>query len=102
MEDLETDEICDRCKEPFKIAVKDFEQAMKDEEPILCTGCQTKAVDEQIEAEKPPKRCFEYMRKPIEESPEMGDVFANLGREGWELIGFNAGQAYFKREYLEE
>jgi len=97
MEDLETDEHCDKCEEPFKILVKDFEQAMKDGDPILCPDCETKVLDEQAEAEKPPKRCFEY-----ETVLREGTDFDYLGHNGWELVAVDNGLAYFKREYLEE
>ncbi len=97
MSDTRTDEICDKCKEPFKILIADFEQAMKDGDPVLCPDCETKALDEQAEAERPPKRCFEYCIIPIE-----GCDLNEYGKIGWELVSVDNGQAYFKREYYEE
>ncbi len=97
MNDLKTDEICDRCKKPFKILIADFEQIMKDGDSILCPDCETKVLDEQAEAEKSPKRCFEYkicQRKSTD--------FDFLGKEGWELIAVDNGMVYFKREFYEE
>ncbi len=97
MEYLETDERCDQCKESFKIPVKDFEQIMKDGDLILCPDCETKIIDEQAEAEKPPKRCFEYETVLIKSTD-----FDFLGRNGWELVTIDDGNAYFKRERFEE
>ncbi len=97
MEYLETDERCDQCKKSFKIPVKDFEQIMKDGAFILCPDCETKIIDEQAEAEKPSKRCFEYETVSIKSTD-----FDYLGRNGWELVAIDNGQAYFKREYYHE
>lgn len=97
MDESKTDETCDKCKEPFKILIADFEQTMKDGDPILCPDCETKALEEQAEAEKPPKRCFEYNRSSIKECD-----LTECGKLGWELITIHNGDAYFKREYLGE
>ena len=86
------DEICDRCKKPINILVKDFEQAMKNEEPILCPDCYSKFLDE--ETESLPKRCFEYKIVSTDEAP-----FCDIGLEGWELVSVYDRAAYFKREY---
>lgn len=96
MDELLTDENCDRCKQPFSILVEDFERAMKDGDSILCPPCEMKALDEQAEAEKPPKRCFEYKICPIG-----GIIINDLGIDGWELVSVDNGQAYFKREKFE-
>lgn len=95
MEDLETDEICDRCKEPFRVLIAEFEQIMKEGDPVLCPECEAKFLDEQTETV--PKRCFDYFIIPIE-----GCDLNEYGKIGWELIIIDNGQAYFKREYLEE
>ena len=97
MSDTKTDEICDKCKEPFKILVTDFVQIMKDGDPILCPDCETKVLDEQAETEKPPKRCFEYKVCQVEEI-----LVSDLGIDGWELVSVDNGKAYFKRERFED
>ncbi len=97
MESLSTLEQCDRCKKPFEILVKDFEQIMKDGDSILCPDCKTKVLDEQAEAEKPPKRCFEYKLLSITKAP-----FEDAGRDGWELVAVDDDLAYFKRERFEK
>lgn len=97
MEQPETDEQCDRCETYFTILIKDFEQIMKDGDPILCSECETKALDEQAEAERPPKRCFEYKICQVEKI-----VISDLGIDGWELVSVDNGQAYFKKEFYEE
>ena len=110
MDDLETDEQCDRCKEAFSILVIDFERAMKDGDPILCPDCETKALDEQAEAEKPPKRCFEYIFLSIIEAPlESPDeqirkltALNELGHEGWEAFAIFKAEVIFKREYYKD
>lgn len=96
MSDLKTDEQCDRCKEPFKILVKDFEQIMKDGDSILCPDCETKALDEQTEI-LPTRICFDYCIIPFE-----GCDFDAYGNTGWELVTIYDGDAYFKRERFEE
>lgn len=101
MEDLTTDEQCDKCKEPFKILIKDFEQAMKDGDSILCPDCETKALDEQIEAERPPKRCFEYRIEQLNKLPFL-DILNEAGSDGWELVSVDNRDAYFKREFYED
>ena len=97
MSDLTTDEQCDNCKIRINILVSDFEQAMKDGDLILCPDCETKMLDEQAEAEKPPKRRFQHKTCRIEEL-----IVNDLGIDGWELISVDNGQAYFKREIYNE
>jgi len=95
MDDLSTQEVCDKCKEPFEISVEYFEQALKDGEPILCPVCLGKYLDEQVEMI--PKRQFEYNIFFL-----TGGSLDNLGKDGWELVSVDSGIAYFKREYLGE
>ena len=97
MNDLKTDEQCDRCKKPFSILIADFEQVMKDGDLILCSDCETKMLDEQAEAEKPPKRRFQHKTCPIKEI-----IVNDLGIDGWQLVDVDNGQAYFKREIYNE
>ncbi|GAG75998.1 unnamed protein product [marine sediment metagenome] len=97
MDELETDETCDKCKKPISILVTDFEQIMKDGDLILCPDCETKMLDEQIEAERPPKRCFEYKLISIIDAP-----FESMGLDGWELVSVDNDIAYFKRENYEK
>lgn len=97
MNDLETNEICDKCKGPISILIADFERAMKNGDPILCPDCETKPLDEQAEAERPPKRCFEY-----ETVSREGTDFDYLGQNGWDLVAVDDGLAYFKRERFED
>ena len=91
------DEVCDRCKTPITVTVKYFEQAMKDGEPLLCSECYGKLLDEQTEAM--PRRCFEYksIMLPVDDIE-----FDQHGRDGWELVSVENGIAYFKREYIRE
>ena len=110
MEDLETDERCDRCKKPISILVADFDRIMKDGDLILCPDCEIKAIDEQAEAEKSPKRCFEYIflsiiEAPLESPKEQVRKLAalnELGQMGWEAFAVFKGEIIFKREYYEE
>ena len=94
------DEICDRCKKEISIPVKDFERAMKNEEPVLCPDCYSKYLDEQTE--EMPKRCFEYKTISIHERFLREDGLNKLGPEGWELITVDSGWAYLKRECYKE
>ena len=97
MNDLTTDEVCDKCGKTIEILIADFEAAMKDDLPILCSDCQAEFLNEQAEMEKPPERFFEYKVCP---SGDAGLDF--LGSEGWELVSVDNGLAYFKKEYFEE
>ena len=110
MDESKTDESCDRCKQPFSILVANFEQTMKDGDSILCPDCETIVLDEQAEAEKPPRRCFEYiflsiMEAPLDSPDEQVRKLAalnELGHEGWEAFAVFKGEIIFKREYLGE
>lgn len=95
MEELETDEICDKCKKPISILVTDFEQIMKDGDLILCPDCEKIMLEEEIETV--PKRKFEYMTLSKNERP-----FADAGQNEWELIAVDGELAYFKREFYFE
>lgn len=97
MDDLKTAETCDKCGKPIEILIADFEQAMKDDLPILCPDCNTEALNEQAEADKSPDVCFKY--KVV--STELAD-FDALGLDGWELVAVSEGMAYFKIAYFRE
>ena len=98
MEETRTAEQCDQCKESFEMLVKDLEPLLKDDLPVLCPDCETKIIDEQTEAEKPPKRCFEYEVVSRKETD-----FDYLGQNGWRLVAVDNGLAYFEREiFIEE
>lgn len=97
MDDLKTNEICDKCKKGFQILIADFEQIMKDGDPILCPECEAKFLDKQAEAEMSPKRCFEYKLISIVDAP-----FESIGLDGWELVSVDNDIAYFKRERFED
>ena len=84
-------EFCDKCKKAMEIFVKDFQAAMKAEEPILCPDCQVEYIDENTE--EIPKRRFEYVAMAISIKE-----FNDAGRDGWELVTVNNTVAYFKRE----
>ena len=101
MDDLKTDETCDKCQIPFQILITDFEQAMKDDLPILCPGCNTVALNEQVEAEKLPDVCFKYKTVRLGVIQDYA-VLNKAGSEGWELIAVDKGQAYFKIGYFRE
>jgi len=94
MDDLKTNEICDKCQEPIKILIADFELAMKDGLPILCSNCKT--LIEEAE-DGLPFMVFKYKSVRVDRAD-----FNVLGAEGWELIAVDNGQAYFKKEYFEE
>ena len=95
MNDLKTAETCDKCGKTIEILIADFEDAMKDDHPILCPDCQA-TLNEQAENDLP-YMVFKYKAISI----ELAD-FDGLGLEGWALIAVDNGIAYFKREYLRE
>ena len=51
MDDLTTDEVCDKCGKTIEILIADFEAAMKDDLLILCSDCQ--ALTEEVEDDLP-------------------------------------------------
>jgi len=95
MDGLTTFEQCDRCKKQICILVDDFQKAMKDGDPVLCSDCYSEFLDEQTETI--PKRQFEYKVVTALEAP-----FHDIGMDGWELVSVDCGFAYFKREKYEE
>ena len=95
MNDSKTAETCDKCGKPFEILIVDFERAMKDDLPILCSDCQTITLNEQMDY--PPSVVFKY------KVCQAGDTdFDFYGAEGWELVAVDNGTAYFKRGYYQE
>ena len=100
MEDVTVNDVeCAECGNLFEMLAEDFEEA--EERFIRCPDCQAKALNEQIESEKPPKRCWKYMVAPMAPcEAEIETVALNIyGQSQWELIFINDNKAYFKREY---
>ena len=99
MDDLTTDEICDKCGNPISILISDFEQAVKDNLPILCSDCHEISLNEQMD--NPPSVVFKYRIAELGKIQDF-DILNKAGAEGWELIAVDNGQAYFKQEYYHE
>ena len=95
MEDVMVNDVeCAECGNLFEMLAEDFEEA--EERFIRCPDCQAKALNEQIESEKPPKRCFEYLIEGAYNLERLNE----LGQDGWEAISMMGNpNLLFKREY---
>jgi len=100
MGDLTTSETCDKCGKTIEILIADFEAAMKDDLPILCSDCQAELLNEQAEDDLPDV----FFKYKIEELAKIQDfaVLNKAGSEGWELVAVDNGEAYFKKAYHQE